>query len=181
MEKATGQITWEETKKWIGVPLGKNESVDEVNKTWIRWWLECIEFDCPLHYDENVARQYGYDGIIAPSSMTISAALPPYWNFGDELTGIQDPPKKAPFEGSKLPSPGSRDFATDYEYEFFKALEPGDVVHSEAKVISIVPKTLKVGEGAFITMQKEYRNQKDELLAVGKNTIFKFEPAKKED
>ncbi len=177
MSDAKKNITWDDTKEWIGVSLGKNASVDEVNKTWIRWWLECIEFDCPLHYDDETAKQYGYDGVIAPAPMAISAALPPYWNFGDPLTTIEDPPKKAPFEGSRLPSPGTRDFATDYEFEFFKPLEPGDVVYSEAKVIKILPKKLRVGDGAFITMQKEYRNQKDELLAIGINTIFKFDPA----
>ena len=169
------EVTWETTAEWIGKEPPANRSVDAIGKTWIRWWLEVIEFDCPLHYDEEIARKYGHDGIIAPAAMTISAALPPYWEFGDPHTEMGDPPKLAPFEGAKIPSPGKRNFATDYEFEFFEDMLPGDTVYSVAKLVDIKPKKLRVGDGAFLTMEKTYRTEDEKLLAVGKNTIFKFD------
>ncbi|GAB2046007.1 hypothetical protein AGATL06_25060 [Agathobaculum sp. TL06] len=177
MSEKNQAVTWETAAEWIGKELPPNRSVDEMNKTWIRWWLEVIEFDCPLHYDEEVARQYGHKGIIAPVAMTISAALPPYWDYGDAHTTMQDPPKLAPFEGARIPSPGKRNFATDYEFEFYEDLEPGDTVYSVAKLTEIKPKKLRVGDGAFLTMEKTYRSTEQKLLAIGRNTIFKFDVA----
>lgn len=181
MSEKVKEISWESAAEWIGRELPSNQGVDEIDRTWIRWWLEVIEFDCPLHYDEEVARQYGHEGIIAPVAMTISAALPPYWNFGDPMTTMQDPPKLAPFEGARIPSPGKRNFATDYEFEFFADLHPGDTVYSVAKMTDIKPKTLRMGDGAFITMQKEYRKQQEDLIAIGRNTIFKFDPVEEKE
>jgi hypothetical protein len=43
-------------------------AADDVEKALVRRYLEPLEFDCPLHYDEEVARQYGYRGIVAPYS-----------------------------------------------------------------------------------------------------------------
>ena len=43
-------------------------AADDVEKALVRRYLEPLEFDCPLHYDEEAAKRYGYRGIVAPYS-----------------------------------------------------------------------------------------------------------------
>ena len=57
--------------------------VDEVTRSDIRRKLEVYCFDCPLHYDESVARAHGYRTIIAPAALTPLWAMPAYWSPGE--------------------------------------------------------------------------------------------------
>src|SRR5699024_11620225 len=44
---------------------GEVAGADEVEKGAIRRFLEPLEFDCALHNDENTAKEYGYEDVIA--------------------------------------------------------------------------------------------------------------------
>src|SRR5580765_8574436 len=66
------------------------EGVDEVTLNDIRHKLEVYCFDCPLHFDAEVAQAHGYRTIVAPPAMTSLWGVPAYWNPGE-------PPSWAPF------------------------------------------------------------------------------------
>ena len=52
-------LSVDELQAWIGREH-KFAGVDEVSRNDIRRKLEVYCFDCPLHYDDNVARAHGY-------------------------------------------------------------------------------------------------------------------------
>src|SRR5262245_14824681 len=65
------EAVWEPVIALIGEDFSEGERVpaaDNVEKTSIRRYLEPLELDCPLHYDEAAATASGYRGIVAPYS-----------------------------------------------------------------------------------------------------------------
>ena len=48
---------------------------DALERATIRRYCDPIEFDCPLRYDEDVARQHGYAGILAPGTVVRSSFM----------------------------------------------------------------------------------------------------------
>src|SRR3954470_10485877 len=59
------------------------EGVDDVTQNDIRHKLEVYCFDCPLHWDAEVARAHGYKTLVAPVAMTSLWSVPPYWTPGE--------------------------------------------------------------------------------------------------
>lgn len=108
------------------------EAVDDIEKGLVRRYLEPIEFDCPLHYDEEVAKAHGYPGIIAPYSGLATWTSTGVWNPGDEpvYTSAErnaQPRYRGMGRGKPLPGPDTNSgFATDVEYEYFAPFVVGD-------------------------------------------------------
>src|SRR2546429_1022864 len=71
-----------ELETWLGRER-EDEGVDEVTLNDIRHKLEVYCFDCPLHYDAQVAQAHGYRTVVAPVAMTSLWAVPPYWTPGE--------------------------------------------------------------------------------------------------
>src|SRR5699024_5373791 len=58
---------WEPMRQEIGQDFSTGEEsagADVIEKGAIRKFLEPLEFDSPLHYDEAVAKEYGYEDVI---------------------------------------------------------------------------------------------------------------------
>ena len=150
---------------------------DEVEKGSIRRWLEPKEFDCPLHYDEEIAKEVGYKGIVAPGTVVITYAVEPYWKKGDPYAKLTDSPKQISLPVIfKVPAPCTLSFASDIEIEFFAPIYIGDQISCTSKLTKINYKELKVGKGAFLEQEDTYKNQKGEVVAVMHITIFRFVP-----
>lgn len=172
--------TWEEAESWLGKELPIQVGPEKVEEGTIRRRLEAIEFGCPLHYDEKVAKKAGYKGIIAPCSMVFSYSMAPYWKPGDSLTKPGDPLKIPPVPILEhIPAAGTISFITDFDMEFFAPLYLGDRVTAVSKLVGLVRKELKVGDGAFMTQETTYKNQKGEVVAVSHASIFRFSPRQK--
>ena len=54
---------------------------------------------------------------------------------------------------------------------------PGDRISQTSKMVKLMRKKLRVGDGAFITTETTYRNQNDVVVGVQHMTFFIFEPA----
>src|SRR5699024_11750675 len=63
---------------------GEIARADYVETGAIRPSLDPLEFVCVLHNDENTAKEYGYEDVIAPYSSLYTWTLPPYWSPGSE-------------------------------------------------------------------------------------------------
>ncbi len=171
------QGPWEETLSYVGKVIGVTEGVDCVEQGTVRRWLETKEFDCPLFKDEIVAKEAGYKDKIAPSTMIMTYGQPAHWQAGDPHTKNSDEPKQIPIPVIfDVPAPFNLSFATSMEMEFFQPLYYGDKVTVTHELISLVEKTLRVGKGAFFKQKDTYRNQNDEIVAIGVMDIFRFNP-----
>ncbi len=164
----------------------KQQAVEEVERTGIRRYCEPLEFDCPLHYDDAVAKRHGYRGIVAPfSGITQTWINDGLWRPGDAtLYPAADPNKNARHnikrrnDAPEPPQPPtSAAFATDIEIEYFEPVCVGDrLTASGRRLLSVLPKETSVGRGAFIQWEREVHNQRGELVAQIRNGGYNYVP-----
>lgn len=166
--------TWEETRSYLNREFPSVAGADAVERGAIRRRLEVLEWDCPLHLDDDAARALGYDGIIAPATMVETFAIPPYWQPGDPSAQPGDPAALPPLVLREIPAPGRSMVATGMETEYLQPLYVGDTVHSVSKLVDVVMKRTRLGDGAFLTVETVFFNQRDERIAVGRMTVFRF-------
>ena len=173
--------TWEEAEAFLGKEIGRAEGADAVEAGSIRRWMESKEFDCPLHLDEQVARDSGYDGIPAPGNMIFTYGLPAYWQAGDEHERSGDEPRQIPIPVIfDVPAPCNLSFASNIDVEYHAPMYVGDRITRVSKLVSINRKSLRVGDGAFMRQEDTYTNQRDEIVAVVNLDIFRFVAPEKE-
>jgi hypothetical protein len=167
--------TWEGTESFLGKEICYSVGADVVEKGTIRRWLEPKEFDCPLHYNDEVAKRAGYKGIVAPCGMVMTYGVEPYWKPGDPHAKLGDLPKQIPLPVLDIvPAPCTLSFASDIEIEFFEPVYTGDQVTCTSKLVAVTKKELKIGKGAFLKQESIYMNQKGEVIAIMHIAIFRF-------
>jgi acyl dehydratase len=176
LEVKLAKGTWEEAQTYVGKIIGTKIGADKVEEGTIRRRLETIEFDCPLHYDDEAAKKAGYKGIIAPSTMVLTYVTPAYWKPGDPHTKPDDPLKAIALSLADVPAEGKRTFASDVELEFFAPMYIGDRISCEDKLLNLIHKEIRVGKGAFMVQESTYKNQRGELVAIMRMSMFRYDP-----
>ncbi len=181
--------TWQPLMDAVGTEFGSDAEVwgaDFVEKGIIRRFLEPLEFDCPLHYDQATAQHYGYRDILAPYSSVLSSAIPALWSPGQRIWTSAErnaQPAASPVASSQSdamhqlmpPSPGF--FATDIEIDYLQPVVVGDRVRMRGrKLLSCVPKETSVGRGAFIVWESEILNQHGEPVARLRTGMYLYTP-----
>jgi hypothetical protein len=164
-------------------------AVEDVERASIRRFCEPVEFDCPLHYDGDVARAHGYGGVIAPhSSITQTFVDPGLWSPGDPSVYTSADPHAQPVKAgsgdnpfASLPGPDvSAGFATDVEIEYFQDVLVGDRLEMRGnKLLSCVPKETSVGRGAFMIFESNCYNQRGEMVATMRRGLYAYNPHSK--
>jgi acyl dehydratase len=166
--------TWEEAEQWVGRELARYRGADEVTVADIRRRLEVLAWDCPLHYDEAVARRHGYRTVVAPATMLMTWAMPAYWEPGDPRPELDDPALVPSYPFTRIPAPGECIFATSSETEYFEPVYPGDRVTATSVLRDITRKRLSVGDGAFFLIETTYAKQTGEVVGVERLTVFRY-------
>jgi hypothetical protein len=173
MIRAIGKDFHEGVRQW---------GADPIERGAIRRFLEPLEFDCPLHYDQEAARANGYRDLVAPCSSLFTWLIPPYWEPG--RTVFRSPDKNAP--AAELPllvvktdlaPPTPYYFATNVEIDFFQPMTAGDRLCKVGDVLlSCIPKETRVGRGAFLVWETRVENQDGELVAVIRLETYHYFP-----
>lgn len=166
--------TWEEAESWVGRELAQYEGADEVTIGGIRRRLEVLAWDCPLHYDEAVAREHGYRTIVSPATMLMTWAMPPYWKPGDARPQLDDPAFLPSYPFTKIPAPGEFIFATESDTEYFNPVYPGDRITATSVLCSLTRKRLSVGDGAFFLIETTYAKQTSDVVGIERLTVFRY-------
>ncbi len=180
LDSAETPVTWEDTKAWIGRPLRVYEGRDAVEAGAIRSRLEALEFGCPLHYDEKIAKEAGYKDIFAPYTMLQTYSSPANWRPRQSTFWQSNHPDFA--IGTKIgqgdiPTPGTHSFATDVEIEYLKPLYLGDRVSMrDRRLVNVNPKHTRVGDGAFLTWESRFFNHQGEMVAEARTSSFVYVP-----
>jgi len=168
--------TWEEAQSWVGRELGRSVGADDVTLGDIRRRLEVLAWDCPLHYDETVARQHGYRTVVAPATMLMTWAMPPYWEPGDARPELDDPALIPSYPFCRIPAPGEFIFATGSETEYLEPVYPGDRITATSVLREMTRKRLSVGDGAFFLIETTYAKQTGEVVGIERLTVFRYSP-----
>ncbi|MGA0266457.1 MAG: FAS1-like dehydratase domain-containing protein [Lysobacterales bacterium] len=169
--------SWEETESYLGKVIRVSEGADAVEAGSIRRWLEPKEFDCAIHNDDEAAKAAGYEGIVAPATMVFTYGLPAYWQPGDPPAQAGDEPRQIPIPVIfDVPAPCTLSFATSVDVQFHAPMHIGDRLTVTHRLVDIAKKSLSVGDGAFLTQEDTYTNQRDEIVAISRLVIFRFNP-----
>ena len=166
--------TWQDAESWVGRVIGTSQGADEVTVGDIRRRLEVLAWDCPLHYDEAVAREHGYRTVVAPATMLMTWALPPYWSPGDARPELKDPAYVPSYPFTQIPAPGDLMFATSSETEYLEPVYPGDRIGARSVLVDITRKRLSVGDGAFFLIETTYTKQTGEVTGIERLTVFRY-------
>jgi hypothetical protein len=187
----TRDYSWADLAAAIGQDFSGgavDPAIDQIERSLIRRYCEPLEMDCPLFYDDEVARQHGYRGVFAPFSGLRYFAYPALWRPGDPTRypnaepddfaagrRHQAPRPRAP--GVPMPKTTAF-FITDIEVEYHGEAYVGDRLSVRGrKLVSVTPKRTSVGDGAFVVWQHEIINQNGELIATLKAGGFHYNPA----
>ena len=183
------EYTWDDLVAAVGQDFSGGEvrvAIEPVERSAIRRFCEPLELDCPLYYDEETARQHGYQGIIAPvSSVASTFTNSGIWKPGDTTrwptTEPDAPAAQDPGSGAaRIPLPMPKTtagFATDIEIEYFAPVCVGDTLTTKGrKLVSVNLRETRVGYGAFMVFEGEVYNQRGELVAKTRNGSFMYNP-----
>ncbi len=167
----------DELQAWIGRehPFA---GVDAVTRSDIRRKLEVYCCDCPLHYDDAIARAHGYRGVVAPVALTPLWAMPAYWSPGEPVLWRPGVREQAGGIRTDVPVPaafqGGVNTATQWEY--FEPVYPGDELHGNWRLVEIKPRETRLGNGVFVTVEATIFKRSGELVAKNSNTHYRFTP-----
>ena len=187
MSAEAWEAAWQPVIDAVGRDFGGGEVIegaDAVDASALRRFLEPLEFDCPLHHDEQVAREHGYPGRIAPLASYFTFVAPALWRPGDEPVFTSEARDAQP-EGvavrrflTGLEPPHGGYYAADFEVEPLLPVVIGDrLTRSGLKLVACRPKETSVGRGAFMTWEWEVRNQRGEAVARFRNTMYVYSPS----
>lgn len=176
---------WQTLIDAVGTDFAGDKRVpgaDVIEKGLIRRFLEPLEFDCALHYDEQVAKEYGYEDIIAPYSSLLTWTLPPYWIPGERLfiSGKRDAqPENSPVTAATtdLAPKTSGYFWTNVEVDYIKPIVVGMRLTRVGEVLlSCIPKETSVGLGAFLVWESRVVDEDNEEIAILRIETFNYNP-----
>jgi acyl dehydratase len=137
----------------------------------IRHWCETIEDGNPLYLDETYARSRGFRGLVAQPGMLICTLTLPYrwpWPEGYRSQRLIHFHLKKLLE---LPV----GILANYEKWFYEPVQVGDRLSSTVRLRNISPfKRTRLGEGYFTTIETNYYNQHDVVVARSDTTLFSY-------
>jgi hypothetical protein len=159
----------------------------------IHLWCEALEDWNPLYWDETYAASSRHGGIIAPAtSMFFGAGSAArlgigYMKPGEEipvavrrgLTGIPllQSLRQSLVQGSTLVDPRNcpEIAVVQAVCRFFNPLRPGDTARSELRMKSCSQKKrTKLGEGYFVTTERLFYNQRNDMVRTQEFTVFHY-------
>jgi hypothetical protein len=171
---STAPATLDDLQGWIGREHGF-AGVDEVSRNDIRRKLEVYCLDCPLHYDDAIARRHGYREVVAPVAMTPLWAMPAYWNPGDPVAFVPGARENPGGIRTEVPPVYPRGVNTGSAWEYFEPLYPGDRLEGSWKLVEIKPRETKLGTGAFLIVETNiHKRGSGELVAKNTNTNYRY-------
>lgn len=155
---------------------------ERIDAAMVARYLEPLEFDCALHADAAVARALGHADVVVPDTALVSMSLPLMWRPGDRALfttdGRNDLPDRASLAGRRcgLEPPTAHTFAVQWDMDFLQPAVVGDrLCRRGLLLVSCTPKQTRMGRGAFITCQSEIINERHEVLARIRSTLYRFD------
>lgn len=148
-----GSIITDEMKALIGVE--GTPTVLEVEKGAIRMMAEAIGDPNPLWQDEDYAKKTKYGGIIAPPVFLCS-------------------PRAGIARGVQMKSPFLRALAGGDELEYLKPVKLGDTITAVSRVTEYSEREGKRGKMLFTIIETTFKNQRDEVVVIGRSTYISY-------
>ncbi|WP_083410706.1 MaoC family dehydratase [Mycolicibacterium rutilum] len=152
----------------VGTRTAPRYAGTAVSAARIQHFAAMVRDDNASFWDADFAcRQWG--GLLAPPALLMGWLIPPPWTPGGE------PPVAA--IALRVPLPGTTFINAANEVELPAAIVEGDRLHVIEEVVSVSPhKKTRVGSGHFVETRDEFHREDGTLVAVNRNTLFRFTP-----
>lgn len=159
--------TYEEAKKLIGAKGPTVKGRTPINRPMIELFNAAAENGNPCYWDGEYAKAR-FGGILMPPAMLMTTQMAPNW-IPDQFKGAEPPAR------IEIPLPGDTVINVSTETEFLKPIVEGDLISYQEELLDISPeKKTRLGVGHFITTANNYHNQRGELVAINKNTLYRY-------
>ena len=136
-------------------------SPDPIGAAAIRQYSLAVDDFNPMYRDKEFANSHGLRDVMAPPTL-----VPDTWAYFD---GDMDE------RGELLGRAELRDLSglrAANEYEFFQPVHPDDIITATWKVKDAVERTGRAGRTIFQEFEAHFTNQRGELLAISRETMF---------
>jgi hydroxyacyl-ACP dehydratase HTD2-like protein with hotdog domain len=140
-------------KEWPPVVL-------DVDRTSIRMWARAVGFDDPVFYDEDSARERGYDRLPAP---------PGFLGHPRYRPGQTDPGPPIRGLNPKL----TRSLNGGTEFEYMQPVLAGDELTAITKIVDLKEREGSIGKMVIITRETTYRRD-SEVVARMRATVINY-------
>ncbi|EKF21544.1 metal-binding domain of MaoC dehydratase family protein [Mycolicibacterium hassiacum DSM 44199] len=135
----------------------------------IQHFAAMVQDPNPGFWDEQFARA-AWGGLLAPPALLMGWLVPPPW------LPVAEPPRTS--IALQVPLPGTTFINAANEAEFPVPIVEGDRLHVIEEVVAVSEeKTTRLGVGHFVETRDEFYRADGTLVAINRNTLFRFTPA----
>jgi len=135
---------------------------DKLGRAAIRYFALALDDDNPVYRDEEFAKSTVHEGIIAPPTLVCDTNQ--FINQKLDENGYIGHDWKLPLSDGRFIRGGN-------DYEFIQPVRPDDRVTVIWKIVDIYEReTRKLGGLIFVVSEARYFNQRNELLAINRET-----------
>ena len=122
----------------------------------------------PSYWDAQFARAT-WGEVVAPPAMVEAWLMPLEWSPSS--------PEPEPRIMARIPLPGRSMINGGNDTTFHRPVVVGDTLTVEEELLSVSDlKSTRLGDGHFVETLSVFRNQRGEVVADVRNTLFRFEP-----
>jgi len=155
----------------VGVACHREQSGLPVERGAIAAFVSAAQNANPVFWDDAVAEEIT-GGAVAPATMLSVWFQPLPWAPDRTEDAV---PLRLHFE-LKETFGYPEAIMSDNVATYYEPVRPGDALTSEQRLVSVSEeKTTRLGTGRFWVIDVEYRNQRDDLVAVERWTAFGYE------
>ncbi len=152
----------ERIKRLVGNKVEEIVSLP-VEKSDIRRYCEVTNNFNPLYFDEEYAKKAGYEDVIGPPAFYF---VPCHCGPG-AFCGVSQGTDVGEVPWLKEEVGLNRVLDVGKKMEFFKPIQPGDILRNRREIAEITEKqSKKLGPVLSITLRRTVTNQNDELVCV---------------
>ena len=150
-----------ELKAWIGREV-HHPAREELSRASIRYFALAVGDDNPLYFDEDYAREAGYDSVVAPPTLVVETSQ--YAHRPPDADGYIG-------HGWDLPIANCRMIRAGNEYEFHRPVRPDDWISVTWTLEDIVERSSsRGGTQLFVTSVARFFDADGALLALNRET-----------
>ncbi|GFG67550.1 hypothetical protein MKUB_50400 [Mycobacterium kubicae] len=160
--------TYEDALRMVGAASEPRTAGTVVSGARIQLFAAMVRDGNRSYWDDEFASQT-WGGLVAPPALLMGWLVPPPW----------EPAGRPPVASIALrvPLPGTTFINASNEAEFFDPIVEGDRLTVVEELLSVSPeKRSRLGVGHFVQTQETYRRQDGTVVAINRNTLFRFTP-----
>ncbi|MBV9092213.1 MAG: MaoC family dehydratase N-terminal domain-containing protein [Mycobacteriaceae bacterium] len=160
--------SFQDAVQMVGVRSRPRFACTAVSAASIQHFASMVRDGNPSYWDATFAHRV-WGGLVAPPAMLMGLLIPPPWL-----------PSEAPRVASiaiRVPLPGTTMVNAANDVEFVTPILEGDRLSVVEEVVSVSPeKRTRLGIGHFVETCERYHKDDGTLVAVNRNTLFRFTP-----